>query len=111
MHRLYQMMEAGELLVKPSTHDSVPKSKFDKRTQRESLADGIKGYRRDDRGKVVVGGVTRRGQKVGTLDASIRRRVIVTEMNLYVPAGCHGGLRVKTIEKPFPRVTTLSQHG
>lgn len=44
VHRLYQMMEAGELLVPAiNVNDSVTKSKFDNLYGcRESLADGIK---------------------------------------------------------------------
>ena len=58
VHRLYQMMERGELLVPAiNVNDSVTKSKFDNLYGcRESLADGIK--RATDvmiAGKVVVG--------------------------------------------------------
>ena len=44
MHRLYQMLEAGKLLVPAiNVNDSVTKSKFDNLYGcRESLADGIK---------------------------------------------------------------------
>src|SRR3954467_11696928 len=44
VHRLYQMMEAGKLLVPAiNVNDSVPKSKFDNLYGcRESLADGLK---------------------------------------------------------------------
>ena len=44
VHRLYQMMEKGELLVPAiNVNDSVTKSKFDNLYGcRESLADGIK---------------------------------------------------------------------
>src|SRR3546814_6696714 len=44
VHRLYQMMEAGKLLVPAiNVNDSVTKSKFDNLYGcRESLADGIK---------------------------------------------------------------------
>ena len=57
VHRLYQMMERGELLIPAiNVHDSVTKSKFDNLYGcRESLADGIK--RATDvmiAGKVVV---------------------------------------------------------
>ena len=57
VHRLYQMMEKGELLVPAiNVNDSVTKSKFDNLYGcRESLADGIK--RATDvmiAGKVVV---------------------------------------------------------
>ena len=52
VHRLYQMLEAGKLLVPAiNVNDSVTKSKFDNLYGcRESLADGIKrATRRDDR--------------------------------------------------------------
>ena len=44
MHRLYQMLEAGKLLVPAiNVNDSVTKSKFDNLYGcRESLADGLK---------------------------------------------------------------------
>ena len=44
VHRLYQMMEKGELLIPAiNVNDSVTKSKFDNLYGcRESLADGIK---------------------------------------------------------------------
>ncbi len=52
VHRLYQMLEAGKLLVPAiNVNDSVTKSKFDNLYGcRESLADGLKARaRRDDR--------------------------------------------------------------
>lgn len=85
VHRLYQMMEKGELLVPAiNVNDSVTKSKFDNLYGcRESLADGIK--RATDvmiAGKVVV--VLGHGD-VGKGCASSMRsygaRVLVTEID------------------------------
>lgn len=104
VHRLYQMMEAGELLV-PSinVNDSVTKSKFDNLYGcRESLADGIK--RATDvmiAGKVVV--VCGYGD-VGKGSARSMRaygaRVIVTEIDpICALQAAMEGFEVKTIEE------------
>lgn len=85
VHRLYQMMERGELLVPAiNVNDSVTKSKFDNLYGcRESLADGIK--RATDvmiAGKVVV--VLGYGDVGKGCAASMRSygaRVIVTEID------------------------------
>ena len=68
VHRLYQMLEAGKLLVPAiNVNDSVTKSKFDNLYGcRESLADGIK--RATDvmvAGKVAVFAVTAMSAKAG----------------------------------------------
>lgn len=85
VHRLYQMMENGELLVPAiNVNDSVTKSKFDNLYGcRESLADGIK--RATDvmvAGKVVV--VLGYGDVGKGCAASMRSygaRVIITEID------------------------------
>ena len=77
VHRLYQMKEAGKLLVPAiNVNDSVTKSKFDNLYGcRESLADGIK--RATDvmvAGKVAVRlRLRRRGQRLGPFAARFRR--------------------------------------
>lgn len=104
VHRLYQMMEAGELLVPAiNVNDSVTKSKFDNLYGcRESLADGIK--RATDvmiAGKVVV--VCGYGD-VGKGSARSMRaygaRVIVTEIDpICALQAAMEGFEVKTIEE------------
>ena len=85
VHRLYQMMEKGELLVPAiNVNDSVTKSKFDNLYGcRESLADGIK--RATDvmiAGKVVVVlGYGDVGKGCATSMKSYGARVIVTEID------------------------------
>ena len=85
VHRLYQMQEAGELLVPAiNVNDSCTKSKFDNLYGcRESLADGIK--RATDvmiAGKVVVVcGYGDVGKGLCPFDAFVRSRVIVTEID------------------------------
>jgi adenosylhomocysteinase len=85
VHRLYQMMEAGELLVPAiNVNDSVTKSKFDNLYGcRESLADGIK--RATDvmiAGKVVVVlGYGDVGKGCAHSMRSYGARVIVTEID------------------------------
>jgi len=85
VHRLYQMMEAGELLVPAiNVNDSVTKSKFDNLYGcRESLADGIK--RATDvmiAGKVVVVcGYGDVGKGSARSMRSYGARVIVTEID------------------------------
>jgi adenosylhomocysteinase len=107
VHRLYQMMEAGELLVPAiNVNDSVTKSKFDNLYGcRESLADGIK--RATDvmiAGKVVV--VCGYGD-VGKGSARSMRaygaRVIVTEIDpICALQAAMEGFEVKTIEEALP---------
>ena len=104
VHRLYQMMEAGELLVPAiNVNDSVTKSKFDNLYGcRESLADGIK--RATDvmiAGKVVV--VCGYGD-VGKGSARSMRaygaRVIVTEIDpICALQAAMEGFAVKTVEE------------
>lgn len=85
VHRLYQMMERGELLVPAiNVNDSVTKSKFDNLYGcRESLADGIK--RATDvmiAGKiVVVCGYGDVGKGCARSMRSYGARVIVTEID------------------------------
>src|SRR5574344_1708576 len=85
VHRLYQMMERGELLVPAiNVNDSVTKSKFDNLYGcRESLADGIK--RATDvmiAGKVVVVcGYGDVGKGCSKSMRSYGARVIVTEID------------------------------
>jgi adenosylhomocysteinase len=85
VHRLYQMMERGELLVPAiNVNDSVTKSKFDNLYGcRESLADGIK--RATDvmiAGKVVVvAGYGDVGKGCAHSMRAYGARVIVTEID------------------------------
>ena len=85
VHRLYQMMEKGELLVPAiNVNDSVTKSKFDNLYGcRESLADGIK--RATDvmiAGKVVVvAGYGDVGKGCAHSMRSYGARVLVTEVD------------------------------
>jgi len=85
VHRLYQMMERGELLIPAiNVNDSVTKSKFDNLYGcRESLADGIK--RATDvmiAGKVVVVlGYGDVGKGCAKSMKSYGARVIVTEID------------------------------
>ncbi len=85
VHRLYQMMEKGELLIPAiNVNDSVTKSKFDNLYGcRESLADGIK--RATDvmiAGKVVVVlGYGDVGKGCARSMQSYGARVIVTEID------------------------------
>jgi adenosylhomocysteinase len=107
VHRLYQMKEAGELLVPAiNVNDSVTKSKFDNLYGcRESLADGIK--RATDvmiAGKVVV--VCGYGD-VGKGSARSMRtygaRVIVTEIDpICALQAAMEGFEVKTVEEALP---------
>jgi len=107
VHRLYQMMEVGELLVPAiNVNDSVTKSKFDNLYGcRESLADGIK--RATDvmiAGKVVV--VCGYGD-VGKGSARSMRaygaRVIVTEIDpICALQAAMEGFEVKTVEEALP---------
>jgi len=85
VHRLYQMMEKGELLIPAiNVNDSVTKSKFDNLYGcRESLADGIK--RATDvmlAGKVVVVlGYGDVGKGCAKSMTSYGARVIITEID------------------------------
>jgi len=104
VHRLYQMMERGELLFPAiNVNDSVTKSKFDNLYGcRESLADGIK--RATDvmlAGKVVV--VCGYGDVGKGSSHSMRTygaRVIVTEIDpICALQAAMEGFEVKTLEE------------
>jgi adenosylhomocysteinase len=104
VHRLYQMMEAGELLVPAiNVNDSVTKSKFDNLYGcRESLADGIK--RATDvmiAGKVVViCGYGDVGKGSAKSMRSYGARVIVTEIDpICALQAAMEGFEVKTVEE------------
>jgi adenosylhomocysteinase len=103
VHRLYQMMENGELLVPAiNVNDSVTKSKFDNLYGcRESLADGIK--RATDvmiAGKVVVVcGYGDVGKGCARSMKSYGARVIVTEIDpICALQASMEGFEVKTVE-------------
>lgn len=104
VHRLYQMMEKGELLV-PSinVNDSVTKSKFDNLYGcRESLADGIK--RATDimiAGKVVVVlGYGDVGKGCARSMRAYGARVIVTEIDpICALQAAMEGFEVKPVEE------------
>ncbi|WP_417152682.1 adenosylhomocysteinase [Rikenella microfusus] len=107
VHRLYQMMERGELLFPAiNVNDSVTKNKFDNLYGcRESLADGIK--RATDvmiAGKVVV--VCGYGDVGKGCAASMRHygaRVIVTEIDpICALQAAMEGFEVKTVEEALP---------
>lgn len=120
VHRLYQMMERGELLVPAiNVNDSVTKSKFDNLYGcRESLADGIK--RATDvmiAGKVVVilgyGDV---GKGCAQSMRSYGARVIVTEIDpICALQAAMEGFEVKTMEDSLSEgniyVTTTGNKG
>ncbi|MEG2035188.1 MAG: adenosylhomocysteinase [Mucinivorans sp.] len=104
VHRLYQMMERGELLVPAiNVNDSVTKSKFDNLYGcRESLADGIK--RATDvmiAGKVVViCGYGDVGKGCAASMRSYGARVIVTEIDpICALQAAMEGFEVKTVEQ------------
>jgi len=104
VHRLYQMMEKGELLVPAiNVNDSVTKSKFDNLYGcRESLADGIK--RATDvmiAGKVVVVlGYGDVGKGCAHSMRSYGARVIVTEIDpICALQAAMEGFEVTTIEE------------
>jgi adenosylhomocysteinase len=104
VHRLYQMMENGELLVPAiNVNDSVTKSKFDNLYGcRESLADGIK--RATDvmiAGKVVVVcGYGDVGKGCARSMKSYGARVIVTEIDpICALQALMEGFEVRTIEE------------
>ena len=103
VHRLYQMMEVGELLVPAiNVNDSVTKSKFDNLYGcRESLADGIK--RATDvmiAGKVVVVcGYGDVGKGCAKSMRSYGARVVVTEIDpICALQAAMEGFEVKTVE-------------
>jgi adenosylhomocysteinase len=107
VHRLYQMMEAGELLVPAiNVNDSVTKSKFDNLYGcRESLADGIK--RATDvmiAGKVVVVlGYGDVGKGCAHSMRSYGARVIITEIDpICALQAAMEGFQVTTIEDALP---------
>jgi len=107
VHRLYQMMEAGELLIPAiNVNDSVTKSKFDNKYGcRESLADGIK--RATDvmiAGKVVVVcGYGDVGKGCAQSMKSYGARVIVTEIDpICALQAAMEGFEVKTVEDALP---------
>ncbi|MFA5651367.1 MAG: adenosylhomocysteinase, partial [Proteiniphilum sp.] len=104
VHRLYQMMERGELLVPAiNVNDSVTKSKFDNLYGcRESLADGIK--RATDvmiAGKVVVVlGYGDVGKGCAQSMRSYGARVIVTEIDpICALQAAMEGFEVTTMEE------------
>lgn len=103
VHRLYQMMERGELLVPAiNVNDSVTKSKFDNLYGcRESLADGIK--RATDvmiAGKVVVVcGYGDVGKGCAHSMRSYGARVIITEIDpICALQAAMEGFKVTTLE-------------
>jgi adenosylhomocysteinase len=103
VHRLYQMMERGELLIPAiNVNDSVTKSKFDNLYGcRESLADGIK--RATDvmlAGKVVVVcGYGDVGKGCAHSMRTYGSRVIVTEIDpICALQAAMEGFEVKTVE-------------
>ena len=107
VHRLYQMQEAGELLVPAiNVNDSCTKSKFDNLYGcRESLADGIK--RATDvmiAGKVVVVcGYGDVGKGCARSMRSYGARVIVTETDpICALQAAMEGFEVKTVESALP---------
>ena len=104
VHRLYQMMERGELLVPAiNVNDSVTKSKFDNLYGcRESLADGIK--RATDvmiAGKVVVVlGYGDVGKGCAQSMRSYGARVLVTEIDpICALQAAMEGFEVTTMEE------------
>jgi adenosylhomocysteinase len=107
VHRLYQMMEAGKLLVPAiNVNDSVTKSKFDNLYGcRESLADGIK--RATDlmiAGKVAfVAGYGDVGKGSAFSLRGLGARVIVAEIDpINALQAAMEGFEVKTIEDVLP---------
>ncbi|MCL2183844.1 MAG: adenosylhomocysteinase [Chitinispirillia bacterium] len=103
VHRLYQMVESGELLVPAiNVNDSVTKSKFDNLYGcRESLADGIK--RATDvmiAGKVcVVCGYGDVGKGCAQSMSGFGARVIVTEVDpICALQAAMAGYQVATVE-------------
>ncbi len=104
VHRLYQMMERGELLIPAiNVNDSVTKSKFDNLYGcRESLADGVK--RATDvmiAGKVaVIAGYGDVGKGCAHSMRSYGARVIVTEIDpICALQAAMEGFEVTTMEE------------
>jgi adenosylhomocysteinase len=107
VHRLYQMMETGKLLVPAiNVNDSVTKSKFDNLYGcRESLADGIK--RATDlmiAGKVAfVAGYGDVGKGSAFSLRGLGARVIVSEIDpINALQAAMEGFEVKTLEDVLP---------
>ncbi|MBO4741430.1 MAG: adenosylhomocysteinase, partial [Bacteroidales bacterium] len=107
VHRLYQMMDRGELLIPAiNVNDSVTKSKFDNLYGcRESLADGIK--RATDvmiAGKVVVVcGYGEVGKGCAQSMRSYGARVIVTEIDpICALQAAMEGFEVTTLQEALP---------
>ncbi len=112
VHRLYQMMEKGELLVPAiNVNDSVTKSKFDNLYGcRESLADGIK--RATDvmiAGKVVlVCGYGDVGKGCAKSMRSYGARVVVTEIDpICALQASMEGFEVKTVEETLDEANII----
>ncbi len=108
VHRLYQMLEKGELLFPAyNVNDSVTKSKFDNLYGcRESLADGIK--RATDvmiAGKVcVVAGYGDVGKGCAQSMRSYGARVIITEIDpICALQAAMEGFEVTTMEEAAPQ--------
>lgn len=104
VHRLYQMLEKGELLFPAiNVNDSVTKSKFDNLYGcRESLADGLK--RGTDimvAGKmVVVCGYGDVGKGCARSMSGFGARVVVTEIDpICALQACMEGFEVRTVEE------------
>ncbi len=107
VHRLYQMMERGELLFPAiNVNDSVTKSKFDNLYGcRESLADGIK--RATDimiAGKVVmVCGYGDVGKGCAQAMRGLGARVLISEIDpICALQACMEGYEVTTVEAALP---------
>jgi len=107
VHRLYQMLEAGELLFPAiNVNDSVTKSKFDNIYGcRESLVDGIK--RATDvmiSGKIaLVCGYGDVGKGSSESLAGQKARVWVTEIDpICALQACMAGYTVTTVEDALP---------
>ncbi|WP_430812528.1 MULTISPECIES: adenosylhomocysteinase [unclassified Carboxylicivirga] len=112
VHRLYQMMERGELLFPAiNVNDSVTKSKFDNLYGcRESLADGIK--RGTDvmvAGKtVLVCGYGDVGKGCAQSMRGFGARVLVTEIDpICALQAAMEGYEVTTVEEALPEVNIV----
>jgi len=107
VHRLYQMMERGELLVPAiNVNDSVTKSKFDNVYGcRHSLVDGIKrGMDVMISGKTaVICGYGDVGKGSADSLANEKAQVIVTEVDpICALQACMAGYKVATVEDALP---------
>jgi adenosylhomocysteinase len=102
VHRLYQMLEAGKLLVPAiNVNDSVTKSKFDNLYGcRESLARRHQArHRRHDRRQVASSAATAMSAKAAPLPPRLRRRGSSSPRSIpSTPSRPHGRLRVMPIE-------------